>query len=92
VTADSSLQRSSEAIETYRREGGYTDQYLPGFVIAKDGKPVGTIDDGDSVILFNFRGDRAVEISKAFDYMDKGFDKFPMPKKPKVYYCRHAAV
>ena len=76
-----------EAIETLRKEGGYTDQYLPGFVIAKDGKPVGTIDDGDSVILFNFRGDRAVEISKAFDYMDKGFDKFPMPKKPKVFYC-----
>jgi 2,3-bisphosphoglycerate-independent phosphoglycerate mutase len=76
-----------EAIETLRKEGGYTDQYLPGFVIAKDGKPVGTIDDGDSVILFNFRGDRAVEISKAFDYMDKGFNAFPMPKKPKVFYC-----
>ncbi|MCH3987218.1 MAG: 2,3-bisphosphoglycerate-independent phosphoglycerate mutase [Lachnospiraceae bacterium] len=78
---------ATEAIETYRKEGGYTDQYLPGFVIAKDGKPVGPIDDGDSVVFFNFRGDRAVEISKAFDYMDKGFDAFPMPKKPKVYYC-----
>ncbi len=77
-----------EAIEALRAEGGYTDQYLPGFVIADaDGNPVGPIDDGDSVILFNFRGDRAVEFSKAFDYMDKGFDKFPMPKKPKVYYA-----
>lgn len=77
-----------EAIETYRKEGGYTDQYLPGFVVAdKSGKPAGTIDDGDSVILFNFRGDRAVELSKAFDYMDKGFDAFPMPKKPKVFFA-----
>ncbi|MEE8808332.1 MAG: 2,3-bisphosphoglycerate-independent phosphoglycerate mutase [Lactimicrobium sp.] len=77
-----------EAIETYRKEGGYTDQYLPGFVVAdKDGNPVGTIDDGDSVILFNFRGDRAVEISKAFDYMNKGFNAFDEVKKPKVYYA-----
>ncbi len=76
-----------EAIETYRAEEGYTDQYLPGFVIAKDGQAVGTVDDGDSVILFNFRGDRAVEISKAFDYMNKGFDGFKQEKKPNVYYA-----
>ncbi|MBQ2232782.1 MAG: 2,3-bisphosphoglycerate-independent phosphoglycerate mutase, partial [Erysipelotrichaceae bacterium] len=82
-----SFASAKEAIETLRQEGGYTDQYLPGFVIAKDGAPVGTIDDGDSVILYNFRGDRAVEISKAFDYMNKGFDAFEMPKKPNVYYA-----
>jgi len=76
-----------EAIETLRKEGGYTDQYLPGFVIGSGSVPAGPIDDGDSVILFNFRGDRAVEISKAFDYMYRGFDAFPMPKKPKVYYA-----
>lgn len=75
-----------EAIEALRAEGGYTDQFLPGFVIGKDGVPAGTIDDGDSVILYNFRGDRAVELSKAFDYMDT-FDKFDMQKKPKVYYA-----
>ena len=76
---------AKEAIETYRAEDGYTDQYLPGFVIANDGEPVGTIDDGDAVILFNFRGDRAVEISKAFD--DESFDKFDKVKNPKVYYA-----
>lgn len=76
-----------EAIEALRAEGGYTDQFLPGFVIAKDGKPVGPIDDGDAVILYNFRGDRAVEISKAFDYMNKGFDHFDQVKKPNVYYA-----
>ncbi len=76
-----------EAIEALRAEGGYTDQYLPGFVIGKDGVPAGPIDDGDAVILFNFRGDRAVELSKAFDYMNRGFDAFDMPKKPNVFYC-----
>jgi 2,3-bisphosphoglycerate-independent phosphoglycerate mutase len=63
-----------DAIETYRAEFSCIDQDLPGFVIAKDGKPVGTIQNGDSVILFNFRGDRALEISRAFD--DPNFDRF----------------
>ena len=81
------FESARAAIETLREEGGYTDQYLPGFVVAKDGNPVGTIDDGDAVILYNFRGDRAVELSKAFDYMNKGFDAFEMPKKPNVYYA-----
>lgn len=76
-----------EAIETLRAEGGYTDQFLPGFVIADGEEPLGTIDDGDSVLLYNFRGDRAVELSKAFDYMNKGFDSFEQVKKPNVYYA-----
>ncbi len=62
------------AIETYRQETGCIDQDLPAFVIAKNGEPVGRIANGDSVILFNFRGDRAQEISLAFDRKD--FDKF----------------
>ena len=66
-----------EAIETYRAETGAIDQDLPAFVIAKDGKPVGRIENGDSVILYNFRGDRAQEISLAFDRAD--FDKFERP-------------
>ena len=65
---------AKEAIETYRAELGCIDQDLPAFVIIKDGKPVAKIANGDSVILFNFRGDRAQEISLAFDRKD--FDKF----------------
>jgi len=65
---------AAEAIETYRAETGCIDQDLPAFVIARDGKPVAPIANGDSVILFNFRGDRAQEISLAFDRKD--FDKF----------------
>ena len=62
------------AIETFRAETGCIDQDLPAFVIAENGAPVGKIANGDSVILFNFRGDRAQEISLAFDRKD--FDKF----------------
>ena len=64
-----------EAIETYRAENpGMIDQDLLPFVVAHDGNPVAKIENGDSVILFNFRGDRAQEISLAFDRKD--FDKF----------------
>ena len=65
---------AKEAIETYRAETGVIDQDLPAFVIARNGEPVAKIASGDSVILFNFRGDRAQEISLAFDRKD--FDKF----------------
>lgn len=74
-----------EAIETLRAETGAIDQDLPPFVIAENGKPVGTIEDGDSVILFNFRGDRALEITKAFEAEDlKEFDR---KRKPQVEYA-----
>ena len=65
---------ATEAIETYRKETGCIDQDLPAFVVARDNAPVAKIENGDSVILFNFRGDRAQEISLAFDKKD--FDKF----------------
>ncbi len=61
---------AAEAIETYRAETGCIDQDLPAFVIARNGAPVAKIANGDSVILFNFRGDRAQEISLAFDRKD----------------------
>ena len=77
---------AKEAIETYRAETGVIDQDLPAFVIAENGKPVGKMEDGDSVILFNFRGDRAQEISMAFDG-DSSFDKFDRGEMPKVKYA-----
>lgn len=73
---------AGEAYQILREETGAIDQDLPPFVIAKDGTPVGRICDGDSVILFNFRGDRAIELSMAFDGGDefKYFDRGPVPK------------
>lgn len=76
---------AKDAIEAYRAEYKVIDQDLPPFVIARDGKPVGTVNDGDSVIFYNFRGDRAIEISKAFDSVD--FDKFDRVRYPKVVYA-----
>ena len=74
-----------EAVETYRRELGVIDQDLPAFVIAENGAPVGTVNDGDSVVFFNFRGDRSIEISKAFD--DAEFTHFDRVRYPKVVYA-----
>ncbi len=77
---------AKEAIDTLRAETGAIDQDLPPFVIAKDGKPVGTVNDGDSVIFFNFRGDRSIEISKAFE-AGADFDKFDRVRVPSVLYA-----
>ena len=77
---------AAEAIETYRAENeGVIDQDLPAFVIAENGEPVGRITDGDAVILFNFRGDRAIEISMAFD--DEDFTAFDRGARPDVIYA-----
>ena len=65
---------AAEAVKTYRAETGAIDQDLPPFVIAENGKPVGTVNDGDSVIFFNFRPDRARQMTRVFT--DKEFDGF----------------
>ena len=77
---------AEEAINAYRAEYKVIDQDLPPFVIAKDGAAIGTINDGDSVVFYNFRGDRAIEISKAFESGD-GFDKFDRVRVPNVLYA-----
>ena len=77
---------AEEAISTYRAETKVIDQDLPPFVIAKDGEPVGTVNDGDSVVFFNFRGDRSIEISKAFE-SGADFDKFDRKRVPSVLYA-----
>ena len=64
---------------------GTIDQDLPEFVIADSGKAIGTIEDGDSVVFFNFRGDRAIEITRAFE--EVAFDKFDRVRAPKVTYA-----
>ena len=78
---------AADAVKTYREEYKVIDQDLPPFVIAEDGKPVGTVNDGDSVIFFNFRGDRSIEISKAFDAPMGDFDKFDRVRVPNVVYA-----
>ncbi|MCB9592623.1 MAG: 2,3-bisphosphoglycerate-independent phosphoglycerate mutase [Sandaracinaceae bacterium] len=74
-----------EAVQTLRDETGATDQNLPGFVITEGGAPVGPIRDGASVVFFNFRGDRALEITRAFE--DEAFDAFDRGPRPDVFYA-----
>ncbi len=60
--------------ESYDREE--TDEFVKPTIVEKDGKPVALIQDGDSVVFFNFRPDRAREITRAFCDDDfKGFDR-----------------
>ncbi len=77
---------AAEAIETARKEKkGIIDQDLPPFVIVADGAPVGPVRDGDGVVLFNFRGDRAIELSRAFD--DEEMTEFDRGPKPDVFFA-----
>ena len=74
------------AVETFREENpGILDQDLPAFIVERDGQPLGPVVDGDSVIFFNFRGDRALEITKAFEADD--LQEFARGPKPAVLYA-----
>jgi 2,3-bisphosphoglycerate-independent phosphoglycerate mutase len=76
---------AGEAVQTAYDDGVESDQDIPAFVVVDDaGKPVGTIEDGDAVLLFNFRGDRAIELSAAFDNDD--FDFFDRGRRPDVLF------
>jgi 2,3-bisphosphoglycerate-independent phosphoglycerate mutase len=79
---------AEEAITTFRTEDpNVSDQYYPPFVIADSAtkEPIGRILDGDAVLCFNFRGDRVIELSRAFE--DEVFDKFDRVRCPKVRYA-----
>jgi 2,3-bisphosphoglycerate-independent phosphoglycerate mutase len=77
---------ATTAIESYRAEHpGVIDQDLPPFVIVDKGKPVGPIEDGAAVVLFNFRGDRALELCQAFEQQD--FKHFDRKRRPDVLFA-----
>ncbi len=83
VLADArSFASTTEAVQTLRGERpGIIDQDLPAFVV----EPRAPMSDGDACVLFNFRGDRAIEISRAFD--DDTLDKFDRVRRPDVFYA-----
>ena len=64
---------------------GVTDEFVVPAVVMEDGKPVTTIQDNDSIIFFNFRPDRAREITRCFCIDD--FDKFDRGPRKKVFYA-----
>ena len=81
------FRSASEAIQRlYAEDPKMTDQWLEPFVVVgADDAPVGRIRDGDAVILFNFRGDRAIEISRAFE--DEAFPYFDRGDRPRVAFA-----
>jgi 2,3-bisphosphoglycerate-independent phosphoglycerate mutase len=77
---------AEEAVKTYYAEDPVmTDQYMDAFVICGEDGPVGKIEDGDAVVFFNFRGDRSIEISRAFD--EENFTEFDRERHPDVLFA-----
>ncbi len=77
---------AEEAVKTfYAEDPAMTDQYMGAFVVGGEDGPIGTVQDGDAVLFFNFRGDRAIEISRAFD--EKDFSEFDRERYPDVLYA-----
>ncbi|MGB7923216.1 MAG: 2,3-bisphosphoglycerate-independent phosphoglycerate mutase [Pyrinomonadaceae bacterium] len=80
-------ERAIDAVEAIRRsyERGLTDEFIEPIVMEREnGEPVATIEDGDAVIFFNFRPDRARQITRALT--EPGFGAFPTPRRAKVEF------
>jgi 2,3-bisphosphoglycerate-independent phosphoglycerate mutase len=74
-------------VEWARSTGVRSDQLLPAFTVVDESQqPVGTIVDGDAVVMFNFRGDRAIELSQAFE-AGPDFDEFDRRRVPDVHFA-----
>lgn len=73
-------------ILTLREENpDLSDQYLPPFVICNQEEACGKINAEDAVLFFNFRGDRAIQISQAFE--DQHFEHFERKLPKGIYYA-----
>jgi 2,3-bisphosphoglycerate-independent phosphoglycerate mutase len=85
--AEFKFSSAREAIKVFREKfPEKIDQDLPPFVIVDENQnPVGPIKDNDVVIFFNFRGDRAIEISRAFE--EENFNKFKRDPEIKVHFA-----
>ncbi|MFH1717223.1 MAG: 2,3-bisphosphoglycerate-independent phosphoglycerate mutase [Planctomycetota bacterium] len=75
---------AAEAVaKSYERE--VTDEFIePTCIVNEDGEPIATVDDGDGVVFFNFRGDRPREITRTF--VDPDFKEFPRTAKPNIHF------
>lgn len=94
--ADHQFPSVTSAINTFReKDPTIQDQYIPPFVIFENGEPVGTVQDGDCFIYYDFRADRAIEIAQAFTYNDFTFfdrtyydsDNVEHHGRPDVYFA-----
>ncbi len=88
LSSDEAKVRSAqEAVQHfYDAHPDGTDQDIPAFVVVdENGVPVGAMQNGDSVVLTNFRGDRAMEISRALE--QESFDEFERQFFPDLFFC-----
>ena len=83
--ATPTAQSAGTAIQ-HSYDAGVTDEFIkPIVIVSADGVPIGPIRDGDSIVVFNFRADRARQITRALALGDDQFDGFPRPNRPKVH-------
>lgn len=76
---------ATDAVEAMYAESDKGDQYLDAFVIVEDETPVGTMVDGDAIVFFNYRGDRSIEISQAYESVE--FSEFDRGQHPDVFFA-----
>ena len=78
------VHSAAEAIaKSYERN--VTDEFIePACIVNEENMPIATVDDGDGVVFFNFRGDRPREITRAF--VEPDFKDFMRKTKPNIYY------
>lgn len=77
-------QTASDPLEAVQAayDAGQTDEFVKPCNIVKDGKPVALVEDGDGIFFFNFRADRARQISQAF--FDADFAEFSRERMPAL--------
>ena len=84
--SENSFPCIKDAIEYFRiKSPGIIDQDIPGFVIVRNGKAIAPIEDNHGLIFTNFRGDRAIEFSRAI--LADDFPHFERPVRPQVMFA-----
>jgi 2,3-bisphosphoglycerate-independent phosphoglycerate mutase len=77
---------AADPVDAVRRSyaGGVTDEFVLPVVIQEGGRPVATLQDGDSALFFNFRADRARQLTAALT--QPGFEGFARPAFPRLHF------
>ena len=84
--SENRFPRIRDAIEYFRNKSpGIIDQDIPGFVLVRNGKAIATIEDNHGLIFTNFRGDRAIEFSRAI--LADDFPHFERHVRPQVIFA-----
>lgn len=80
VDSEGVQEESPEAAMENAYRNGHTDEFIPPVTVCENGRPIAKVADGDAILFFNFRADRARQLTHAFT--DSEFKEFPRKKKP----------